>query len=155
LTDTTAAIGTTEPMAEFPAVIRGPWSRQARASAIERETREAFVQYFRKAVKVRNWTPWDDLPLEEIEAYGDRLSPETILLFEAFLGVEDYVGDYVQQAMQVVGKQRGRRNIMLEWGAEELKHAESWQLVLLASGARTQAQLDAYRDRVAQYTWRM
>jgi acyl-[acyl-carrier-protein] desaturase len=155
LTDSTILAGTTEPITECPALIRGPWSRQARAIVIERETREAFVQYFRKAVKVRNWTPWDDLPLQEIEAFGERLSPETVLLFEAFLGVEDYVGDYVQDAMQVVGKQRGRRNIMLEWGAEELKHAESWHLVLLASGARTEEQLDAYRDRVAQYTWRM
>lgn len=140
---------------DLPTVIPGPWSRQARAAAIERETRQAFIAYFRKAIKVRNWSPWDDLPLEEVARYGDRMSPATITLFEAFLGVEDYVGDYVEEAMNLISRQRGRRNIQLQWGAEELKHAESWHLVLVASGHRTDEQLDAYRDRVGQFKWTM
>src|SRR4051794_40169962 len=139
----------------MPFILPGPWSRQARAAAVERETREAFVRYFRKGVKTRNWTPWDDIPLKEIEEHGHRLSPETVTLFEAFLGVEDYVGDYVEEAMHICSRQRGRRNLQLMWGAEELKHAETWKLVLLASGARSEEQIEAYRDKVGEYKWRM
>ncbi len=138
-----------------PQIHPGPWTRQAKEAAIRRETRGAFQAYFRKSVKTRNWTPWDDLPLAEMRERGELLSEDTVTLIESFLGVEDYVGDYVEDSMVIVGKIRERRNIQLQWGAEELKHAESWELVLLHSGRRTEEQLDAYRDKVAEHKWRM
>lgn len=138
-----------------PQIHPGPWTRQAKEAAIQRETRDAFQAYFRKSVKTRNWTPWDDLPLSEMRERGSLLSDDTVTLIESFLGVEDYVGDYVEDSMVIVGKIRERRNIQLQWGAEELKHAESWELVLLHSGRRTEEQLDAYRDKVAEHKWRM
>ena len=133
----------------------GPWTRQAKELAILRETRDAFQSYFRKSVKTRNWTPWDDLPLHEMKDRGHLLSEDTVTLIESFLGVEDYVGDYVEDSMHIVGKIRERRNIQLQWGAEELKHAESWELVLLHSGVRTEEQLSDYRDKVAEHKWTM
>jgi acyl-[acyl-carrier-protein] desaturase len=136
-------------------VIDGPWTREAKQLAIQRETRDAFQAYFRKSVKTRNWTPWDDLPLHEMRERGHLLSDDTVTLIESFLGVEDYVGDYVEDSMVIVGKMRERRNIQLQWGAEELKHAEAWELVLLHSGRRTEEQLSAYRDKVAEHKWTM
>ncbi len=133
----------------------GPWTRQAKEAAIQRETRDAFISYFRRSVKTRNWTPWDDLPLNEMRQRGHLLSDDTVTLIESFLGVEDYVGDYVEEGMHQVGKERVRRNIQLQWGAEELKHAEAWELVLLHSGRRTEEQLEAYRDKVAEHKWTM
>ncbi len=149
---------TTDPSAlvvEMPNVISGPWTHSAREIAIQRETKQAFQTYFRKSVKTRNWTPWDDFPLDEMRQYGHLLSDDTVTIIESFLGVEDYVGDYVEDSMRLVGKMRDRRNIQLQWGAEELKHAESWELVLLHSGSRTEEQLSTYRDKVAEHTWRM
>ncbi len=133
----------------------GPWTRQAKQKAIQEETRAAFQTYFRKSVKTRNWTPWDDIPFHEMGERGQLLSDDTVTLIESFLGVEDYVGDYVEDSMVIVGKMRERRNVQLQWGAEELKHAESWELVLLHSGRRTQEELDAYRDKVAEHKWTM
>jgi acyl-[acyl-carrier-protein] desaturase len=140
---------------EAPFMIEGPWTREARERAIAEEVRLAYIDYFRKAVKVRNWFPWDDLPLAEMRERGHLLSEDTVTLIESFLGIEDYVGDYVADAINIVGKMRARRNISLVWGMEEAKHAESWELVLLHSGVRTQKQIDEYRDRVNVHTWTM
>ncbi len=68
-------------MIEMPLVMTGPWTREAR---------DAVIRYFRKAVKVRNWPPWDDLPLAEMAARGPLLSEDTVTIIEAYLGVEDY-----------------------------------------------------------------
>lgn len=136
-------------------VLNGPWTREAREHAIAEEVRLAYIDYFRKAVKTRTWFPWDDLPLSEMRERGHLLSDDTVTLIESFLGIEDYVGDYVADAINIVGKIRARRNISLVWGMEEAKHAESWELVLLHSGVRTQKQLDEYRDKVNVHTWSM
>ncbi|MDP9372100.1 MAG: acyl-ACP desaturase [Chloroflexota bacterium] len=133
----------------------GPWTREARERAAAREAHEAFIRYFRKAMKVRNWTPWDDLPLDEMGELGNQLSDDTVTIIQAYLGVEDYVGDYVEEGLNLLHNQRERRNLQLAWGMEELKHAEAWSLVLLHSGRRTQEQLDDYRDQVLAHKWSM
>lgn len=140
---------------EHPHLIGGPWTRDARIRAIQKEVREAYIEYFRKAVKTRNWFPWDDLPLDEMRERGHFLSADTITLIEGFLGIEDYVGDYVEDAINIVRGDRERRNIQLVWGMEEAKHAESWHLVLLHSGVRTEEQIQEYRDKVSATRWTM
>ncbi|GAC1643312.1 MAG: hypothetical protein NVS4B8_13190 [Herpetosiphon sp.] len=140
---------------EHPNVIAGPWTRAAREEAIAREIREAYIEYFRKAVKTRNWFPWDDLPLKEMGELGHKLSPDTVTLIQSFLGVEDFVGDYVEDAINIVRGDRTRRNIQLVWGMEEAKHAESWELVLLHSKVKTQAEINTYRDEVTSHRWTM
>jgi acyl-[acyl-carrier-protein] desaturase len=140
---------------EHPHQISGPWTRAARVRAVQEEVRAAYIEYFRKAVKTRNWFPWDDLPLDEMREHGHKLSPDTITLIESFLGIEDFVGDYVEDAINIVRGDRERRNISLVWGMEEAKHAESWHLVLLHSGVRTEEQIMEYRDKVGQHSWEM
>lgn len=139
----------------MPTVIGGPWTREARELQASAEIHEAFIRYFRKAMQVRNWTPWDDLPLKEIAERGDQLSADTITILQAYLGVEDYVGDYVEDGLNLVYNKRERRNLQIAWGMEELKHAESWELTLLHSGQRTAKQLREYRDLVADHKWTM
>ncbi len=138
-----------------PTIVSGPWTREARERAVAQEVKLAYIEYFRKAVKSRNWIPWDDLPLKEMTEYGPKLSEDTVTLIQSFLGVEDYVGDYVLDALNTVHGRRERRNLQLQWGAEEAKHAEAWELVLLHSGVRTEEQLEAYRDQVAEHHWSM
>jgi acyl-[acyl-carrier-protein] desaturase len=138
-----------------PHVIEGPWTDEARTRAIQDEVREAYISYFRKAVKTRNWFPWDDLPLNEMKERGHLLSEDTITMIEAFLGIEDYIGDYVEDAINIVRGDRERRNISIIWGMEEVKHAESWELVLLHSGVRTPEQIRDYRDAVGTHRWTM
>ncbi len=139
----------------MPLVISGPWTREAREVAASQEVHESFIRYFRKALKVRNWTPWDDLPLAEMAEHGHLLSEDTITIIQAYLGVEDFVGDYVEDGLNLLHNRRERRNLQLSWGMEELKHSEAWELVLLHSGRRTEQQLRQYRDEVLSHKWLM
>jgi acyl-[acyl-carrier-protein] desaturase len=70
--------------AQAPLQINGPWTREARERAVADEVKQAYIEYFRKAVKIRNWIPWDDLPLKEMEQHGHLLSEDTITLSRAF-----------------------------------------------------------------------
>jgi acyl-[acyl-carrier-protein] desaturase len=139
----------------MPLVVDGPWTHEARERTAAREAHQAFGRYFRKAMKVRNWTPWDDLPLAEMHERGHLLSDDTLTIIQAYLGVEDFVGDYVEDGLNILHNRRERRNLQISWGMEELKHAEAWELVLLHSERRTAEQLRKYRDEVLTHKWTM
>lgn len=139
---------------DMPLVIEGPWTRDARLQAVDKESRAVFESYFQKAMKVRNWVP-NELPIKEMREAGDRLSEDTITIIQAYLGVEDFVGDYVEDGLNLFHNNRVRRNLQLAWGMEELKHAWAWELVLLHSGRRTEQELEDYRDEVLSHKWTM
>ncbi len=139
---------------ETPTLTKGPWTREARQQAVEKETLEAFIEYFGRAMEFRRWSPWHDLPIDEMKEHGHKLSQETIDLIEGFLGIEEYVGDYVMEGLEMFRHNRTRRNLQLQWGAEEMKHGVAWEQVLLHSGVRTEEQLKAYCGKVADHKWK-
>lgn len=136
-----------------PTVIDGPWTRAARQKAVEQECLDAFIEYFGRAMKYRRWSPWHDLPLDEMAEHGGKLSEDTVTLIEGFLGIEEYVGDYVLDGLEMFGNDRTRRNLQLQWGAEEMKHGVAWEQVLLHSGSRTREELDLFLGRVSDHKW--
>ncbi|HLF29364.1 MAG TPA: acyl-ACP desaturase [Anaerolineae bacterium] len=138
---------------QMPRVVPGPWTLAARQRTIDKECQQHFVDYFGKAMHTRRWSPWHDLPFAEMKEHGSRLSPETINLIEGFLGIEEYVGDYVLDGLEMFRNSRTRRNLQLQWGSEELKHGVSWEMVLLHSGARTEEQIETYCRRVQEHRW--
>lgn len=135
-----------------PLTIKGPWTHQARQEAINKESRQSFERYFTKAMKVRNWVP-NELPIKEMHQYGHLLSTDTVTIIQAYLGVEEYVGDYVQDGLELVRNNRARRNLQLAWGMEELKHGWAWELVLMHSEQRTEEQLSEYIEEVLSNKW--
>jgi acyl-[acyl-carrier-protein] desaturase len=137
----------------LPEIVKGPWTQVAKQKALDREVLGHYIEYFGRSMKQRNWSPWHNFPLKEMAEYGDRLSENTIDIIEGFLGVEEYVGDYVESSLQSLSDHRTRRNMQLQWGAEETKHGVSWELVLKHSGVRTDEQLEAYFDKVRQHSW--
>jgi len=141
------------PKIQAPHIVPGPWTQAARQRAADKECYQDFIEYFGKAMKTRRWSPWHDLPFAEMRTYGHQLSLETINLIQGFLGVEEYVGDYVADGLEMFRNHRNRRNLQLQWGAEELKHGVAWEMVLLHSGARSEEQLEAYIDKVREHRW--
>lgn len=137
----------------LPEVIKGPWTREARQAALERDLLGHYIEYFGKALTHRNWSPWHNFPLDEMRQWGHKLGAETVHLIEGFLGVEEYVGDYVLESMKMFRDDRLRRNMQLQWGAEEAKHGVAWELVLKHSLVRTEEQLKAYLDKVRAFRW--
>jgi acyl-[acyl-carrier-protein] desaturase len=138
----------------MPLIVQGPWTHQARMDAIDKDCRRSFEGYFAKAMKVRNWVP-TELPLGEMRQRGHLLSDDTVTMIQAFLGVEEYIGDYVQDGLELFRNNRVRRNLQLAWGMEELKHGWAWELVLLHSGRRTETQLKEYIEDVLSHRWTM
>ncbi len=136
-----------------PTLIAGPWTRAARQAAVDQESLQAFVEFFGRSMRTRRWSPWHDLPVDEIRDHGARLSCDTIHLLGGFLGIEEYVGDFVRDGLGGFQHCRTRRNLHLQWGAEELRHGVALEQVLLHTGARTQEQLDAYHAEVAERQW--
>ncbi len=137
-----------------PLLVQGPWTHEARMLAIQKESRASFEGYFTKAMKVRNWVP-NELPIAEMHELGHKLSPDTVTMIQAYLGVEEYIGDYVQEGLELFHNNRVRRNLQLAWGMEELKHGWAWELVLLHSECRTEAQLHEYIEEVLSNKWSM
>jgi len=136
----------------MPLVVHGPWTHEGRKLAIQKECRQHFENYFTKAMKIRNWVP-NELPLAEMHEFGHMLSPDTVTMIQAYLGVEEYIGDYVQGGLELFHNDRVRRNLQLAWGMEELKHGWAWELVLLHSGQRTEDQLKEYIEEVISHRW--
>lgn len=143
----------TIPLSSSPTIMKGPWTPAARQRALDQETESHYIAHFSRAMKQRNWSPWHDLPFDEMRERGHQLSEDTINLIEGFLGVEEYVGDYVQEGLAMFRTHRTRRNMHLQWGAEEAKHSLAWELVLQHSQARTEEQLAAYIEKVHDSRW--
>ena len=144
---------TQSPQCDLPVVIGGPWTQDARQQAFAHEVSAHYRDYYGRAVTHRNWSPWHNLPLDEIAQLGPRLSPTTADLIEGFLGIEEYVGDYVQTGLNLFHHDRTRRNAQLQWGAEEARHGVAWELVLKHSHARTDTQLEHYIEKTRTGSW--
>ena len=143
----------TFPFSEALEIMTNPWTHEARQQAFDQEVQQHGISYFGRAMKQRNWSPWHDLPLEEMRERGHQLSEDTQNLIEGFLGVEEHVGDYVQVGIEIFRDNRTRRNIHLQWGAEEAKHGVAWELVLQHSLARTEGQIAAYLEEGRTSRW--
>ena len=135
-------------------IVKSPWTPAAKQQALEREVLGHYIEYFNRAMKTRNWSPWHDFPLEEMRQFGGRLSKETVSLLEGFLGVEEYVADYVTAGLELFRHNRTRRNMQLQWGAEEARHGVAWELVLQHSGVRTETEIQAYLNKVQATRWK-
>jgi acyl-[acyl-carrier-protein] desaturase len=144
---------THSPEPTFPEIIIEPWTGEARQRAFDREVSEHCIEYYGRTMSFRKWSPWHNLPFAEMRQLGHQLSPETIDLLEGFLGIEEYVGDYVQEGLTVFHQNRTRRNFQLQWGTEEARHGVTWELVLNHSGVRTEEQLQSYLTKVQDSRW--
>jgi acyl-[acyl-carrier-protein] desaturase len=124
-----------------------------RDKAVVEETRQVLADFFLNSVPRRIWEPLRDLPFDEMAERASQLSSDTIHLLEGFMGVEEYVGDYVQNGLEALRGASERRRLFLQWGAEEGRHGSALQQVLLHTGARTQQQLDDYGTQLAERRW--
>ena len=136
-------------------IVKNPWTPTAKQQALEREVLGHYIEYFSRAMKTRNWSPWHDFPLKEMRQFGERLSKETVNLLEGFLGVEEYVADYVMAGLELFRHNRTRRNMQLQWGAEEARHGVAWEIVLRHSGVRTEAEIQTYLNKVQATRWKV
>ena len=125
-------------------------SKDERERAIERAFAGLYRWYVARSQKMRNWNPDADFEWGNMR---HDLSPDTVQLIEGFFAVEQYTPDYTSEILQIVRRSNGRSNFQLRWGAEEERHANTWENALLFSHGRTPAQIEHYKWQLRENAW--
>ncbi len=125
-------------------------SREERERQMERAFAGLYRWYVARSQKMRNWNPdsefaWRDMRQDH--------SVDAIQLIEGFFAVEQYTPDYTSEILQIVRRSSGRSNFQLRWGAEEERHANTWENALLFSRGRTPDQIEHYKWQLRNNNW--
>ncbi len=132
-------------------IAREPLTLDARRQALHSETREAVSEYYGKLL-TRSWIP-TKLPFREMQRLGGRLSEDTVTLLEGFMGVENFIGDFVMALLDAYQGDRHLKLFARFWGAEESRHGQALELVLIHSGKRTKDQMNEHDDKISGKLW--
>jgi acyl-[acyl-carrier-protein] desaturase len=127
-------------------------SREERSRQVERAIYGLYRWYVARSQTTRNWNP------ESNFAWGDMRhdhSPDVVMLIEGFFAVEQYVPDYTSKIVNLVRRSFGRSHFQLRWGAEEERHAETWENALLYSRRRSPAYIEQYKHDLRINEWNL
>jgi acyl-[acyl-carrier-protein] desaturase len=127
-------------------------SRQLDSTGLEEAYYRLFRDFFDKAEKKRRWSIRDDIPWDRVNR---DLNPALGDVLETFCAVELYLPDYIDKAMPMLRKSRGRAWFHANWGYEEAKHSMAMGDWLIASGQRTEEQLREVETQVGEYEWNL
>jgi len=121
-------------------------------SRIEDFFLESYLRYFQNAEAKRRWNIDTDIP-------WDKANPEssdvTALIVESFSAVEMFLPDYTHKIMELVRRSRGRAWFQANWGYEESKHSMVLERWLVASGKRTEEQLEEFERSLLGAEWNL
>lgn len=127
-------------------------SRQLDSTGLEEAYYRLFREFFDKAERKRRWSIRDDIPWDQVNR---ALNPAIGDVLETFCAVELYLPDYIDKAMPMLRKSRGRAWFHANWGYEEAKHSMAMGDWLTASGQRTEDQLREVETQVGEYEWNL
>jgi acyl-[acyl-carrier-protein] desaturase len=127
-------------------------SRQLDSTGLEEAYYRLFRDFFDKAERKRRWSIREDIPWDKVNR---NLNPAIADVLETFCAVELYLPDYIDKAMPMLRKSRGRAWFHANWGYEEAKHSMAMGDWLIASGQRTEEQLREVETQVGEYEWNL
>ncbi len=127
-------------------------SRQLDSTGLEEAYYRLFRDFFDLAERKRRWSLRDDIPWKQVNR---NLNPAIGDVLETFCIVELYLPDYIDKAMPMLRKSRGRAWFHANWGYEEAKHSMAMGDWLTASGQRTEDQLREIETQVGEYEWNL
>jgi len=125
-------------------------SREERDRQMERAFAGLYRWYVARSQQMRNWNP--DSSFEWGQMRQDH-SADVIQLIEGFFAVEQYTPDYTSEILRIVRRSHGRSNFQLRWGAEEERHANTWENALLFSRGRSPEQIEHYKWQLRNNAW--
>lgn len=112
-----------------------------------------YMDFFEIAEKKRRWNVFDSIPWDAIDK--DKVSEDAAICIETFCGVELYVPDYTSNGFNLTRSIFGAAWFQANWGYEESKHALVFREYLVRSGLRTQAEYDAFEDKITGKVWNL
>ena len=125
-------------------------SREERERQMERAFAGLYRWYVARSQKMRNWNPDDSFEWGKMR---QDHSADVVQLIEGFFAVEQYTPDYTSEILQIVRRSNGRSNFQLRWGAEEERHANTWENALLFSRGRSVEQIEHYKWQLRENAW--
>ena len=125
-------------------------SRDERERQVERAFAGLYRWYVARSQKMRNWNP--DSEFEWGKMRTDH-SDDVVQLIEGFFAVEQYTPDYTSEILRIVRRSNGRSNFQLRWGAEEERHANTWENALLFSRRRSPEAIEDYKGQLRNNNW--
>lgn len=126
-----------------PRTPAGLLSRQEKDRLIERGFLGLYRWYTARSQETRNWNPDKSFDWRKLRK---DLSEPLMHILQGFFAVEYYTPDYVDEILNLVRRSHGRSHFQLRWGAEEEKHADTWENSLLFSQQRSPAFIESYKE---------
>ena len=100
----------------------------------------------------RRWNIQRDIDWRQIQAQS--LDANLTGLVESFFAVESFLPDFAEAGLGFYRRLLGLAHNHINWSYEELKHGRLLELVLIRSGARSEAQVAEFRRGVFRKVWR-
>lgn len=123
-----------------------------RQKQVDRTIAALYRWYVAKSQPRRTWNADTDFDWRSIR----RNLPEDILrIVQGYYAVEQFVPDYAAELVSLLRRNYGRSQFYLKWGAEESKHADLWQNVLLSTGYRGLEDLEEYSKELRSRSWKL
>jgi len=114
---------------------------------------ENYLRYFQNAEEKRRWSLDTDVAWGE--AVGSQAGELIVSIIESFCAVESFLPDYTSRIMQIVRSSRGRALFQANWGYEESKHSMALEGWLLASGKRTEDEMEDFERSLLGAEWKL
>lgn len=126
-------------------------TRQEREQAVERESLIAVEQFILRSQQ-HDWS-LVDLPVNEMQENGQKLSSTTGEIARAFMGIEKQLPNYMKAGRNELSGNPSRIMLLNRWGFEEERHEPTLRLALVESGINTEEEIDDYNAKVLQKPW--
>lgn len=121
-------------------------------SQIEDTFYEHYLRYFQNAEAKRRWSVVDDIPWAEARGNASEL---VVSIIESFCAVESFLPDYTSKIMALIRRSRGRALFQANWGYEESKHSLALEGWLIASGKRTEDEMEDFERSLLGAEWKL
>lgn len=127
-----------------------PWTMQGRENAIQKAVGAVYERYFAKGPR---WVAKHLPQRAEMRKYGGYVSPESREILIGDFGVESFIEDYAEQAINASGDSKATMQTYVQWVFDESRHSNALWYCLTDSGLCTEKELDAYKDECGKDSW--
>ncbi len=131
----------------------GPFTFEAKMSAVQKEVRAAFEKYLKNYNEKRIWSAEKMPERGEMGYRVDRLSPASIIILKGVTKTEVHEPDYVDEAMRASGPYPVFAEYYDNWGYQERQHWMALIFSLVDSGLMTAKAAQELIAETMKETW--
>ncbi|MEX0801102.1 MAG: acyl-ACP desaturase [Dehalococcoidia bacterium] len=127
-----------------------PWTPAGRNTAIQKAVGEIYDRYFARGPR---WIAKHLPQRRQMPDYASQTSPESREILLGDFGIEYFIEDYAQMAIQASGDSVNTRHIYTQWVYDETRHSKALWYSLTDSGLYSQKEMDEYAYQCGQDVW--